>query len=255
MIELASRRSTGDCNMQTMNSVITLPAFSHEPLVYPTRMRVSTDYSERKTYELYAYPTPRPAETLLYLHTGIPAIVTYVLGPAWRDELTARQIVTVPQTNWTTHAEHDMALRLLRGGGAIIDISFANGQWWIFDEGLGINWLHAEQQKKYIFGWPKDGGVWVLHLPPLLEKHHNGRINFEDEIDQIDNWDSMEHTVFRDSDGSVYYGDLAKSTTMDDLCNQLKSAGAIYYAEIRDSPEVIDSQLLDASAALQKKPI
>jgi hypothetical protein len=60
--------------------------------------------------------------------------------------------------------------------------------------------------------------------------------------------------LFRHLDGSIYYGDLVKSQTMDDLCRNLENKGAIFYAKIEDSTEVIESGLLDAEAALKKEP-
>jgi hypothetical protein len=42
---------------------------------------------------------------------------------------------------------------------------------------------------------------------------------------------------------------------MDDLCRSLENKGAVFYAKIEDSTEVIESGLLDAEAALKKEPI
>jgi hypothetical protein len=219
--------------------------------MYPTRLRVTTG----EYYQLYAYPKPRPQDSIVQLKTQILAVVTYVLGSTWREDLHGRQMLPVPQVDWTEDDEHDIALRLLRSGGAIMDNGYSNGQWWIFDDGFGSRWLPAEQQKKYIFGWPDSGGVWVLLLPPLLEKHIDGTDNLQDELEQMNDWDNIAHTVFRDTDGSVHYGDLIKSATMEDLCNGLKDLGAVFYEEVKDSPEVLESGRMDTATAIRKTPI
>jgi hypothetical protein len=208
------------------------PLYPHEPLMYPTRLKITEPNIK---YRLYAYPTPRPPNTLVQLQTQIPAIVSYVLGPTWRDELTEREWLFVPQSNWTQDEESAIALRMLRGGGALIDNSWANGQWWLFGGGFS-GWLSAEQKKKYIYGWPEGGGVWVLRLPPLLEKHIKGDITIDEELDQMENWDSIEPAVFRDLDGSVHYGNLVKGETMEDFCGRLKNAGATFMRKLRTVP-------------------
>jgi hypothetical protein len=60
------------------------------------------------------------------------------------------------------------------------------------------------------------------------------------------------HTVFRDLDGSVHYGDLAEAGTMEGFCGRLKDAGARFYEKAEDSPEVTEEELLNLGAALQK---
>ncbi|KAF1938133.1 hypothetical protein EJ02DRAFT_325193, partial [Clathrospora elynae] len=148
-------------------------AFPQEPLAYPTRLQIR---GHPRAYQLYAYPTQRKPNTLVQLQTPIPAIVSYVLGPSWHNDLSDGQTIAVPQESWTKEDETALAFRMLRGGGAIMDVSYANNMWWLFGDGFDSAWTAAEQQKKYIFGWPKDGGVWVLHLPPLLEKHVRGEL-------------------------------------------------------------------------------
>jgi hypothetical protein len=41
---------------------------------------------------------------------------------------------------------------MLRGGGAIMDVSYAVEKWWLSEDGFGSRWTLAEQQMKYIFG-------------------------------------------------------------------------------------------------------
>jgi hypothetical protein len=86
-------------------------------------------------------------------------------------------------------------------------------------------------------------------------KHIKGDITIDEELDQMENWDRIEPTVFRDLDGSVHYGDLVKGEIMEDFCGRLKNAGATFYVEIEDSPEVREDRLLDLGAALQKDAV
>jgi hypothetical protein len=108
--------------------------YPHEPLMYPTRLRIT---GIGPTYRLYAYPTQRPADTLVQLQTQIPAIVIYVLGPTWRDELNGRDELSIPQLNWTADDEAAIALRMLQGSAAVLDNSYAMEQWWSLDHSFG----------------------------------------------------------------------------------------------------------------------
>jgi hypothetical protein len=71
----------------------------------------------------------------------------------------------------------------------------------------------------------------------------------------MQNWDVVAPTVFRDIYGEMRYGDLVESTTMEELCEKLKEKGAMYYQDVKDSPEVVESGLLDAIAAMQREPV
>jgi hypothetical protein len=220
--------------------------------MYPVRLQMT---SNPTVSQLYAYPAQRPASTLVQLQTGIIAIVEYVLGPTWREQLSELGRIRVPQSNWTNDDETAVALRVLRGGGAILDNTSVLNRWWVFEDGFGSRWLPAEQQQKYVFGWPTHGGVWVLRLPPLLAKHKNGYYDIGEEFEQVQRMNAADKALFRHLDGSIYYGDLIKSQTMEELCRSLEEKGATFYAKIEDSTEVIESGLLDEEAALKKEPI
>jgi hypothetical protein len=173
----------------------------------------------------------------------------------WREQLSELGMILVPRLKWTNDDGIAVALRVLRGGGAIVDNTWALDSWWMFGDGFGSRWLPAQQQQKYIFGWPTDGGVWVLQLPPLLAKHTSGYYDIGEELEEIKRMNGGDKTLFRHLDGSIYYGDLVKSQTMADLCKNLNEKGAIFYAKIKNSTEVIESGLLDAEAALKKDPV
>jgi hypothetical protein len=228
------------------------PAYPDEPFMYPVRLWTSN----HESFQLYAYPTPRPQNTLIQLETPIPAIVSYVLGSTWRSQLSPLGTLRVPQTNWTNDDETAVAFRMLRGAGAIMDTSFANGQWWRFDDGFGPRWRPVQRRKKYIFGWPDGGGVWVLHLPPLVDRSNQDEDEqLIEEFEQHRNWDKIKDDVFRDFDGSVHYGDLVECETMEQLCKKLEEKGARYYEDIGESAEVREEMLVDVADAMKKEPV
>ncbi|KAH7083745.1 hypothetical protein FB567DRAFT_430090, partial [Paraphoma chrysanthemicola] len=138
---------------------------------YP--LRLNHPHYSTDTFNLYAYPTQLPPTTLIYLQTNIPAIISYVLGQTWHPSAHTNPyekllIPQPPAANWTDANESALGLRMLRSGGAIMNISFTptlarriNAM-----ETLSLSWLPVAQRLKYIFGWPATGGVWVLTLPP-----------------------------------------------------------------------------------------
>ncbi|KAF2828443.1 hypothetical protein CC86DRAFT_274615, partial [Ophiobolus disseminans] len=150
--------------MALYTSANTPPEYPNEPLMYPLRIKTG---GHPIISQIYAYPSQRPAHTLVQLQTAIPGIVEYVLGPTWRSQLSHLSVLNVPQSNWTNDDENAITLRVLRGGGAIIDHTSVLDRWWVLGDGFANRWLAAEQAQKYIFGWPSSGGVWVLDLPPL----------------------------------------------------------------------------------------
>jgi hypothetical protein len=104
-------------------------AYPHELLTFPIRLQVT---GLQVTYQFYACPSPRPVDTLVQLQMQIPALVSYVLGPTWRDEQNGREGQTVPQLNCTADDEANLTLRVLRGSGAVLDETDktdAHGQW------------------------------------------------------------------------------------------------------------------------------
>jgi hypothetical protein len=224
-----------------------------EPLGYPTRLQI---VHNSPGFQLWAYPHQRQPNTLIQLPTAIPAIVDYISGPTWRTELNAQPRphprLSVPQSNWTDEDETALALRMLRGGGAVIDVSYAHGVLWLYDDGFSSR-TYAEKQKKYIFGWPEDGGVWVLALPPLLQKHIEQTIDFGEELARTEG--EAERRVSHVYDGSVHYGELVESETMGQFCEKLKDAGAVYWKEVGECAEVVGEGLLDAETALRKRHV
>lgn len=238
--------------MDTYTTANAPPRYPDEPLMYPIRFTIARDPN---LFQFFAYPSQRPPRTLIQLETGIPAIVEYVLGPAWREQLNRLNRLYVSQANWTNDDESSIALQILRGGGAIMDTTSIGADWWLFEDGFGSSWTRAEQQQKYIFGWPADGGVWVLHVPAPLEipSDPNESLDFEWSFAQKQR--DPNRAVSRNFDGSIDFANLTNSKTMVDLCNNLKMKGAVYYDKLEESAEVIESGLLNEETVMKKQPI
>jgi hypothetical protein len=223
------------------------PEFPNEPLIHPVRLQTS---SYPIASQIYAYPSQRPPQTLIQLPTTIPAIVEYILDWTWREHLSELGTISVPR-NWTNDDETALTLRVLRSDGAIMDHSSALDSWWVFEDGFGERWLPGQRQQKYMFGWPTTGGVWVLRLPPLLETDPHDDSILVREMEEYQQILRRDRSVYRRSDGSVSYGDLEESETMDELFRRLKEKGAMFYAEVGDSSGVIESGLLNGELALR----
>ncbi|KAF2806005.1 uncharacterized protein BDZ99DRAFT_362938, partial [Mytilinidion resinicola] len=118
-------------------------------------------------YFLWAYPEQRQMNTVIYLRTNTPALITYVLGPEWKTELdqSGHKYLEKPDEGWADVDEAALALRMRRAGGAVIDISKTYGMAWLYEDVCTSEWWAVEKRRKYVFGWPETGGVLVLALP------------------------------------------------------------------------------------------
>lgn len=76
----------------------------------------------------------------------------------------------MPTAMWTDADEVLLALRILRAGGAVIDLSDARADLELTEIVTHGEWIAAEKRQKYLFGWPESGGVWVLSLPEWAER-------------------------------------------------------------------------------------
>ncbi|KAH7067493.1 hypothetical protein BKA63DRAFT_118434 [Paraphoma chrysanthemicola] len=121
------------------------------PNLSPYPLRLNHPHSSTHTSNLYAYPTQLPPNTIIYLQTYIPAIISYVLGQAWQPSAHTNPYETLlvpqpPAANWTDANESALGLRMLRSGGAIMNISFTPTLAWRFDEMESLSWLPVAQR-------------------------------------------------------------------------------------------------------------
>ena len=105
-------------------------------------------------------------------------------------------------------------------------------------------WEAQSRHQKRAFGWPADGGVWVLRMPLGVEVgrwERNGSLVDVAELELTERGITPEETA----DGGPYLGALDGVETMEMYCEKLKELGAKFYAKVRDSPEVREARLLD----------
>lgn len=115
-------------------------------------------------YCIWAYPESRKPHTEIFIQTPTPALVSYILGEDWRSRLdTYSQLYDHKQTS-TEADEIGLAMRILKAGGAVLDVPDTNPE--LPHEALKLKWSGFEKRRERLFGWPDTGGVWVLHLTP-----------------------------------------------------------------------------------------
>lgn len=180
--------------------------------------------------------------TAVYLKTVIPALVTYVLAHSnWEAEVNPASILLIPADNWTDEDETSLSMRIVRAGGAVVDLSRGVAAPESAETVVRGEWNEFEGKKKYQFGWPKSGGVWVLDLPEWMQR------------DPFD-W-SLEQTgcLKRFDNGTLNYDPLKNNHSMEDLCLALKDLGAKFYEDVKASDEVKELGLLEDETCLRKK--
>ncbi len=192
-------------------------------------------------YHLWAYPEARAPNTTVYMKTSIPAMVTYVLGPTWKTELGSGWKLDMPTTLWTDADEVSLALRILRVGGAVIDLSDVRGGLEMGELETQIQWREAEKRQKYLFGWPESGGVWVLGLPEWAER------------DPFESPPKPTGGLMRHYDGTLDCRPLKKLENMEEFCLVLTELGVQYYGNADVSNEVQEAALLKEQTILSKK--
>jgi len=147
-----------------------------------------------------------------------------------------------------------LAMRIRHVGGALIDVSDALGLWWLYEGVCKREWSPLENLRKYIFGWPGGGGVWVLTLPLRVEKPVFVRDQFGNLVNPVDpslleldeeDWDMY-------LDGGVRLDSLRGAETMEEYCEKLRELGARFYENPRDSEEVMELELLDGKRVLRQ---
>ncbi|KAF1954946.1 hypothetical protein CC80DRAFT_493334 [Byssothecium circinans] len=206
------------------------------------KRRLYAEYTPSNVvYHLWAYPEARAPKTTVYLKTIIPAMVTYVLGPTWKTEIGSGRMLDMPTAMWTDADEVSLALRILRAGGAVIDLSDARGDLELTEVVTHSEWIEAEKRQKYLFGWPESGGVWVLGLPQWAER------------DPFEMPPKRTGALTRHYNGSLDCSPLKKLESMEEFCSALKKLGAQYYDNADVSDEVREFGLLKEETILYKK--
>lgn len=194
-----------------------------------------------------------------YLVSESPAMINYIMGDDWRSRLESdhwlrpngvlreRLVIFRPSSTRNATIDHSQTVLeensdleaderahslLMRRCGAVAMAAESEAYHW--------NSRSKIRAPDFFFGWPKDGGVWVLRPswsqpPPVFP---DGYPETDEEIME-ENWKKAERDRF--------YLDLAlevqRQDDMEDVCRVLEAAGAQFYKSIEDCPEAVERNL------------
>jgi hypothetical protein len=190
----------------------------------------------------------------IHYHLGdSPASVKYIMGDEWCSQLQSNpwnsskgDIIWRPSatSNDTCDSqptpkddpallaeERSHSLRMRRCGAVAI-FTLENARDW--EDG------QRRRSPRYLFGWPKSGGVWVLRSPwsePAPERPEGYAEDLERRLADAHEEQARE---------AVYLAlavEVKVQETMEDLCRVLEEGGAQFYAAIEDSPEAVELNL------------
>jgi len=190
----------------------------------------------------------RISEGLGCLHLSDPpnAYLSYVLGPDWRSRLTTppdhvlntksngrrRKVpgyscIPVPDDD----DEDEHCLRMKRCGARLVvpdDDSLLEPQ----DRSI-------QAGERQIFGWPSAGGVWIYRIPPAGLRINPGCYGDDN------GWLEAALDVLERGEPEIkalekLELEIRAQTDMEGVCGVLKNAGALYYENIEECPEVMN---------------
>lgn len=191
-----------------------------------------------------------------FLPGDSPACVEYVMGNEWRSQLrndygrsSTDAVILRPSAVISNDTEcgrasvnsldaaaevEDRAHSLrMRRCGAVAICSESDARHYDYDRKSNV--------PQYLFGWPSDGGVWILRsswstrspIPP------GGDHRSHEEI-MDDNWRKVEI----DEAYVTFAETLKQHDDMEDVCQALKESGAQFYVNIEDCPEAVMMNLV-----------
>ena len=250
----------------TSNSGLTLPAAQYDITSQSASccgwpipdLDVQLRLSDNKTVRIFGYPNkddipsdmwiPLPGfgdtgPPLLYLRGHIPAYVSYIMGEDWRSRLRDGhhtnnanlfhdgEVILRPSatTSPSEESREDLealerahCLRMRRCGAVAVrsDVDI------LFEETGYARW------PDHLFGWPANGGVWILRHDLAEEL----RVNLMPETTRTG---EMQDRFLWASEA------IRQQSDMNELCRVLKEAGGQFYTNIEDCPEVKRLSLLD----------
>ena len=190
-----------------------------------------------------------------YLYDPGPSVTKYVMGDDWRSQLRSdypppgrataydgdvvlrptvsgessdacRSTVLMANEDPAAQAEERAhSLRMRRCGAVAV---FSHGDMGDYE----LGWIYAGPKHVYAFGWPRDGGVWVLRSPRMDDRPRP----------RLSDWGVMEWNMREakeDRAFEVLAERLKREEDMEDVCRVLEEVGARYYANISDCPEAV----------------
>jgi hypothetical protein len=192
-----------------------------------------------------------------YVLGNSPASVNYIMGDDWRSNLQSDpsdssrgDIIFRPST--TPNSTCDPSLSL-KDDATVLEEERSHslrmrrcGAVAVFSQEDIRN--HDDRQRRpspdspnYLLGWPKNGGVWVVRSPwadPAPERSEGYSEDLERRLADAHKQDAREN---------VYHALAAKAhqqETMEEVCQVLEEGGARFYANVEDSPEAVELNLV-----------
>lgn len=227
-----------------------IPLSPVQPFVLRLKLDTFSQYSDYKAWGIFAYPKSKNPDTEIYLYTPTPGLVSYVLGDGWEGRLGTSNAI---YEDWPTCTEEETALatRILRAGGAALDLSGVSPEerYEVLHEAVDREWSRFEKQRKCIFGWPATGGVWVLHLTPptITLDTEEGEEAIEEMMGLVAMEEQPEEALRVMTEGHLNLKKLRRAESMAEYCAELKALGGEFYEDPGASAEVRESGLLDPS--------
>jgi hypothetical protein len=207
------------------------------------------------------YPPPTFGTDGPYIHYLLgdcPASVNYIMGGDWRSRLQSNpwdssrgDVIFRPSVALDNSFDRQIQISARDDSAALEEERFHSlrmrrcGAVAVFSQ-EDISNHEARQRKpgpkypKYLFGWPKSGGVWVLRSPwsePAPERPEGYSEDLERRLADAHEEQARE---------AVYLALGAKAhrqERMEDVCRVLEEGGARFYAAIEDSPEAVELNL------------
>jgi hypothetical protein len=168
------------------------------------------------------------------------------------QQLGGRNEMSYNGTNdkWSEQDEENLSTRIIQAGGAVLDTTYPRHD---------LEYVQRTQQfaafsrtKKYIFGWPEDGGLWALHLNGLVEWEY-----WQPEPVSYDTDDGIDAALFEAMDketemgyaplpdGAFYSKKLDQADSMAQYCEELSRFNATFYQDPTASWEALEAGLFD----------
>ncbi|KAF4627301.1 hypothetical protein G7Y89_g10860 [Cudoniella acicularis] len=186
---------------------------------------------------IYGFPPLKPSSewpSYFEIPNSSPAIRSYILGPNWESRLV--KIPPINRWNYTQECiptpsdpidEAKHCLLMKRCGAQLHETTPAG-----VEAARGSN-LYHKLRRKQIMGWPAAGGVWIYRLPEELFEDKS----LEEGMEYLDRVASGEEPDY-EHELNVLKLRLSQQLDMEGYCKVLQEAGAVFYPDPAECPEV-----------------
>lgn len=185
-----------------------------------------------------------------------PVYLSYILGPEWRSQVIIPQkdasnteaksyktgdgYSSIPRPDLTAsdRDEVEHCLRMKRCGALQIDQHD-------HDVPVDLTDRRIQDTERQIFGWPSTGGVWIFRVTPLGLRPDPTDLDSEEWLyAQIEAVEEEERGDPEKERIKALKSEIVRQKNMDEVCEVLEHAGAQYYKQIENCPEVASMGLL-----------